>query len=298
MAKREVFDLEAVEPEYRKCQLPKSGSNIITPLARLSFPNLQKPRPNKKGDAADKKKKYGCSLLIPPGFSLKLLKADIERAADDKWGEKRPKSLKLPFLEAGDFEYEGYERGWTLIRATCDVKPGVIDGLEGVKIVEDDDPAIYPGRWCVASIRAFAYDVDGNRGIAFGLGNVRLLHDDESLGGRVRVEDEFDVAEEYSDMKKGKKKAFEEDEDEDDDRPRRSASKRKPARDEDEEEERPARRSATKRRVVEEDEDDEPRRPAKKTARRVVEEDDEEDERPARRSSTKRRSRDDDENLD
>lgn len=276
MARREEFDLEAVEPEYRKCQLPKSGSNIITPLSRLSFPNLQKPRPNKKGDAADKKKKYGASLLIPPGFSLKLLKADVERAIEDKWGEKRPKSLKLPFLEAGDFEYEGYERGWTLIRATCDVKPGVIDGLEGIKIVDEDDEAIYPGRWCVASIRAFAYDVDGNRGIAFGLGNVRLLHHDESLGGRVSVEQEFDVAEEYKDIKSGKKKAFADDEDDEDERPRKSTAKR---------------------RVVEDDEDDEPRRPAKKPARRVVEEDDEdEDDRP-RRSSTKRRSRDD-EDLD
>lgn len=288
MAKREEFDLEAVEPEYRKCQLPKSGSNIITPLSRLSFPNLQKPRPNKKGDAADKKKKYGASLLIPPGFSLKLLKADVERAIEDKWGEKRPKSLKLPFLEAGDFEYEGYERGWTLIRATCDVKPGVIDGLEGVKIVEDDDPAIYPGRWCVASIRAFAYDVDGNRGVAFGMGNVRLLHHDDSLGGRVRVEDEFDVDEEYQDIKKGKKKAFDDDDDEDEVKPRRSASKRKPV-DEDDEDEAPR---SKKRRVVEDDEDEDEPRPAKKAARRVVEDDeDEEDERPARRPA-KRSSRD------
>ncbi len=275
MAKREQFDLDAVEPEYRKCQLPKSGSNIITPLARLSFPNLQKPRPNKKGDAADKKKKYGASLLIPAGFSLKLLKADVERAIEDKWGEKRPAKLKLPFLEAGDFEYEGYERGWTLIRATCDVRPGVIDGLEGTKITEEDDEAIYPGRWCVASIRAFAYDVDGNRGIAFGLGNVRLLHHDEPLGGRVSAEQEFDVAPEYAEMKKGNKKAFEEDEDEEDDRPRKSAPKRRPFHDKYEEDE----------------------RPVKKTSRRVVEDEDEEDERPARRSSTRRGSRDD-EDLD
>lgn len=293
MAKREAFDLEAVEPEYRKCQRPLKGSNIITPLARLSFPNLQKPRANRKGDAADKKKKYGCSLLIPPGFSLKLLKEDVERAADDKWGEKRPKNLKLPFLNAGDFEYEGYERDWTLIRATCDVKPGVIDGLDGSKITEEDHPAIYPGRWCVASIRAFAYDVDGNRGIAFGLGNVRLLHDDDSLGGRVRVEDEFEMAEEYRDMKKGNKKAFEEDEDEDEDRPRRPAAKRKPARDDDDEEEE-APRSKTKRRVVEDDEDDEPRRPAKKPVRRVVDEDEEEEDERPRRKPASRRSRDDD----
>lgn len=292
MAKRKEFDIDEVEPEYRKCQLPKTGNNVITCLARMSYPHLQKLRPLRKGDAPDKKRKYSIELLIPPDFSMRLLEKDVARATEEKFGDNPPKKLKSPFLEAGDFDKEGYEKGWTLIRANSDSKPGVVDGLEGIKITEEDDPAIYAGRWCVATLRAYYYEVDGNRGISLGLGNVRLLHHDDAIGGgRTRVEDEFDVAEDYADIKKGKKKAFEEDEDDEDDRPRKAAPKRKAARDDDDEDEAP-RRSGTKRRVVEDDEDDEPRRPAKKPARRVVDED-EEDERPARRPA-KRRGRDDD----
>jgi hypothetical protein len=289
MAKKQEFDYNDIEDVLKRCSPPKKGNNVITCLARISFPNLQKPRANKKGDDAAKKKKYGVSLLIPPEFSIKLLKADVERAIDEKWGEKAPSKLKLPFLDAGDYEYEGYIRGWRLIRATCVTKPTVLDGLEHIKIVDEDDPAIYPGRWAQASIRAFAYDTDGNRGVAFGLNNIKLLHHDDAMGGRTRAEDEFDIDEEYEDMKSGKKSAFAEDDD--DDRPaKKPASKRKAFDDEDEEDEKP-RRPAAKRRVVEDDDDEEPRRPAK---RRVVEDDDEEEERPRK----KRPARRDDEDLD
>jgi len=271
MAKKQKFDIDDVDPKYRKCQLPKAGNNIISCLARMSYPHLQKVRPLRKGDATDKKRKFSVELLIPPEFSIKLLKEDVQRAIHDQFGDNPPKRLKSPFLEAGDYDKEGYEAGWTLIRANTDVKPEVIDGLEMVKITDPDDPAIYSGRWCLATLRAYYYEVDGNRGVSLGLGNVRLMHHDEPIGGgRVGAAKEFgdelddDASEDYEDTRKGKKKLFDEDEEEDE-RPRRSSSRRV-ADDEDEDEpRRPAKKPV--KRVADDEDEDEPRRPAKKRQR-------------------------------
>ena len=57
---------------------------------------------------------------------------------------------------------------------------GKADGVE---------PAmVYPGRNVKASIQAFGYEAEGNKGVTFGLVNVQLLEDAEELvigGGRV-----------------------------------------------------------------------------------------------------------------
>ena len=42
-----------------------------------------------------------------------------------------------------------------------------------------------------ASISFFAYNVNGNKGIACGLNNLRKFKDDEKFGGRVSAESDF-----------------------------------------------------------------------------------------------------------
>lgn len=280
MAKKK-FDYMEVDEEMMKCHHSQKGSNIITCLARMSFPNIISPRPSKKGDN-DSAKKYQLSLLIPPEFSIRLLEKDTQRAIEETWGEKPPKKLKMPVLEAGDFEYEGYEPGWRLIRVSAKRRPQIFDDVDKTNITEEDDQTIYPGRWCVATVRAYTYDVDGNRGVSFGLGNVVLRdHDDRLGGGGVSVADEFGIDEEYQNMRKGKKGAFNDDEDEDE----RPVKKKAPRRDEDDKDDRPRKKPV--HRVVD-DEDDE--RPVKKPVRRViVDDEDDEDDRPRR----KRRSDED-----
>lgn len=171
--------------DFKTCRTSKAG-NIITPKARMSFPVLFTPQfpPNK----TDGKKRYSIALLIPDGCDLTLLKQEAKRAAVEKWGEKTPANLKSPFLDAENYEYTGYVSGHTLIRATATNKPGVVNA-KGENV--DDESEVYGGRWAIASLRAYAYDVSGNRGVAFGLQNVQLLDHDEPLGGRARAEDDF-----------------------------------------------------------------------------------------------------------
>ncbi len=171
--------------DFKACRTSKAG-NIITPKCRMSFPVLFDPKspPNQP----DAKKRFSVALLIPPGCDLDLLKAAAKAAATEKWGDKKPANLKNPLLDAGKYEYNGYVEGWTLLRPTTLNKPGLV-GPNGENI--SDESEVYAGRWCVASLRAYAYDVSGNRGISFGLQNIQLLDHDESLGGRAKAEDEF-----------------------------------------------------------------------------------------------------------
>lgn len=173
--------------DFKSCRTSKAG-NIITPKCRISFPVLFEPKA--QGKDGEGKKKYSVAVLIPPDCNLQLLKDDATRAAKEKWGEKMPANLKSPFLDAGKYEYEGYENGWTLIRSSSIQKPGVVDA-KGQNI-GDDSTQVYAGRWACVSLRAFAYDNSGNRGVSFGLQNIQLLdHDTPIAGGRPQAEDEF-----------------------------------------------------------------------------------------------------------
>lgn len=159
---------------------------IMTPEFRVSFPNVFRPREAQDGGKA----KYSLSMLFAKGVDLSAFKAAAQAAAAEKWGAKVPGNLKSPFLDAGRYEYEGYEEGMVLIRATSLQKPGLVD-MAVQPIIDEAD--FYPGCYARAKIRAFAYDNNGNRGISFGLGNIQKLRDGEPLGGRSRPEDDFDA---------------------------------------------------------------------------------------------------------
>ena len=179
--------------DFNTCRLTKGG-NIITPKARMSFPNLFRPRAAQGSD----KEKFGVALLIPPTADVKLLKDAAAKAAKEKWGDNLPSKLKSPFLDAGDHDREGYDEGWLLVRASTLQRPGIVNAA-GANVTEESE--VYPGRWCLASLNAFAYDSSGNRGVSFGLQNVQVLDHDEPIGGRSRPEDDFEsVADESAEV--------------------------------------------------------------------------------------------------
>ena len=185
--------------DYKVCRLSKSGNgNILTPKGRMSFVTLLEPRQAKGSD----KKKFSISLLIPADADISLLKKAAADAAKAEFGDKLPPKLKSPFLKAEEQISEktgqlwaGYEPGMIVIRATALTRPGIVHP-NGAALAEGDiAKEAYSGRWACVSLRAFAYSVDGNKGISFGLQNIQLLDHDEPLGGgRVAAEDEFEPA--------------------------------------------------------------------------------------------------------
>lgn len=163
---------------------------VITPEFRVSFPNVF--RPAKPMEGSNGEPKYTLTMLFPKDADLSKLKAAAKEAATEKWGAdqaKWPKNLRLPFRDQGEKEFEGYEAGGIFITATSKQKPGLVDS-QVQDIIEES--GFYAGCYAKASVRAFAYDTAGNRGIAFGLGNVQMTRHGDPLGGRSRPTDDFE----------------------------------------------------------------------------------------------------------
>lgn len=161
------------------------GLQVMTPKFRLSFPDLLKPRAFQGQEP-----KYGCAMLFPPDADLKEMKKKATLAAREKWGDKIPKKLKTPFRDATELDYDGYDEGWILVRATSQSKPGLVDeNLDDVI----DPGEIYPGRWARAILVPAGYETAGNKGVTFYVNGIQLLDHDDQFGGGGFNKNDFDT---------------------------------------------------------------------------------------------------------
>lgn len=165
-----------------------SSGNIITPEFRVSYPYVFKPnKPMQAGSEA----KYSISMLFDNDADLALLKQAAKEAVAEKWGANPPKNLRSPFRDQGEKDGAGYVEGNIFITASSKTKPGLIDA-NNADIIDESD--FYPGCYARATVRAYAYDQNGNRGVSFGLQNVQKLREGEPLGGtRAKAADEFEA---------------------------------------------------------------------------------------------------------
>ena len=143
--------------------------------------------------------KYSVSVLIPKSDTqtVNAINAAIDAAIEDgiaKFGGKKPNkaAIKLP-LRDGDAERddEAYKGHW-FINANSDTAPGIVDADRQPILTRSE---MYSGVKGRASINLYAYNVNGNRGIACGLNNLQKISDGIPLGGKSRAEDDFDTAE-------------------------------------------------------------------------------------------------------
>ena len=166
-------------------------TKVITGIVRLSYANVWEPKSVNGG-----KEKYSVSIIIPKEDTKALdeIKKAIDAAIEEgkgKFGGKIPNkaSLKTP-LRDGDIdraEDEAYKNSY-FINANSLTPPQVVD--KNVKpILEHSE--IYSGVYARVSINFYAFNSNGNKGIACGLGNIQKIRDGEPLGGRVSAEDEF-----------------------------------------------------------------------------------------------------------
>lgn len=164
-------------------------NKVVTGKVRFSYVNVFEPRSIEGQDA-----KYSTSLIIPKSDKKTIQKINqaIEAAATAglaKFGGKRPANLKSP-LRDGDEERPDdltYKNSF-FINANSRIRPGVVD--ENLNAITDRD-LFYSGCYGRASLTFYAYNTNGNRGIACGLQNVQKLKDGERLGGRSAAEDDF-----------------------------------------------------------------------------------------------------------
>lgn len=172
-----------------------SGINNPTPVitgeVQLSYANLFEVQGIHGGEP-----KYSLSLITLKDDTDTLAK--IEKAIDaaieagiGKFGGKRSNkaALKLP-LRDGDIERddEAYANAM-FVNANSTTPPQVV-GTDLQPILDANE--VYSGCYARVSISFYAFNTNGNRGIACGLGNIQKLRDDEPLdGNHISAETDF-----------------------------------------------------------------------------------------------------------
>lgn len=139
--------------------------------------------------------KYSVSVLIPKDdkATVDAINAAVDAAIDDgisKFGGKKPNkaAIKLP-LRDGDVEREDEAyKGHYFINANSNTAPQIVD--RAVKPILDRSE-VYSGCYARVSLNFYAFNSNGNKGIACGLGNIQKVRDGEPLGGRTNAADDF-----------------------------------------------------------------------------------------------------------
>ena len=167
---------------------------ITGPNTRWSYVNVWDPKSVEGGTP-----KYSVSLIIPKTDTETIRKIrDAIRAAYEEGqnklrgnGKTVPKleSLRIP-LRDGDKDRpdDPNYAGCMFINANSATAPGIVDAALN-PILERNE--VYSGVYGRASISLYAFNSNGNKGIACGLNNLQKIRDGEPLGSRARAEDDF-----------------------------------------------------------------------------------------------------------
>lgn len=150
---------------------PINKTKVVTGTVRLSYANVWEPKSINGG-----KEKYSVSLIIAKSDTktLEAINTAIDAAITEglsKFGGKKPNkaSLKLP-LRDGDVERDddAYKDSY-FVNANSITAPQIVD-----KHVQPilDRSEVYSGVYARVSITFYAFNSNGNRGIACGLGNI------------------------------------------------------------------------------------------------------------------------------
>lgn len=166
-----------------------ADTKVITGEVRFSYVHVWEPD-SVNGDNP----KYSVSILIRKDDkeTLSKIQAAIlaaKEAAKIRFGGKLPSTFKMP-LRDGDTDREddkSYE-GCYFLNASSKTAPGIVDRqLRRITVQEE----FYSGCYGRASIKFYAFDANGSKGIACGLDNLMKTRDGEPLGGRQTAENDF-----------------------------------------------------------------------------------------------------------
>lgn len=181
----------------------KNPTKVITgPRTRWSYANVWDPKSIQGGAP-----KYSVSLIIPKDDkeTVNKIKAAIRAAYEEGISKLKGSGKSAPSLEAlktplrdGDAERpddEAYANSY-FVNANSATAPGIVDADRQPII---DRSEVYSGVYGRASINFYAFNTNGNKGIACGLNNLQKIKDGEPLGGKLRAEDDFDDDDDFLD---------------------------------------------------------------------------------------------------
>ena len=177
----------------------KNPTKVITGVnTRCSYANVWDAKSINGGAP-----KYSVSLIIPKSDTITVnkIKAAIEAAYEEGHSKLKGNCKTVPALSVlktplrdGDLERPddpAYANAY-FINANSATAPGIVDA-DRQPILERSE--VYSGVYGRASINLYAFNSNGNKGIACGLNNLQKIRDGEPLGGKSRAEDDFDTEE-------------------------------------------------------------------------------------------------------
>lgn len=174
-------------------------TKVITgPATRWSYANVWDPKSINGGAP-----KYSVSLIIPKSDTktVKKIQTAIQAAYEEGQSKLKGNGKSVPALSVlktplrdGDMEKPddpAYADSY-FINANSATAPGIVDADRN-PIMERSE--VYSGVYGRASINLYAFNSNGNKGIACGLNNLQKIRDGEPLGGKSRAEDDFETDE-------------------------------------------------------------------------------------------------------
>ena len=175
------------------------ATKVITGVnTRWSYANVWEPKAMEGG-----KPKFSVSLIIPKSDTVTVgkIKSAIEEAYREGQSKLKGNAKSVPALSTlktplhdGDLKRPddpAYANAY-FVNANSSTAPGVVDANRNEII---DKSEVYSGCYGRASINFYAFNANGNRGIACGLNNLQKIRDGESLGGRASAESDFATVE-------------------------------------------------------------------------------------------------------
>jgi len=168
-------------------------TKVVTNEVRLSYTHVFEPHAIEGNDL-----KYSVAILIPKedketiDFVEKAIEAAKQAGKSAKFNGKVPATLKTP-LRDGDEERPDDEAyvGHYFMNATSKTKPGIVKkGTAGLMEITDQTE-LYSGCYGKVSVNFFAFNSNGNKGVACGLNNILKTNDGEALAGKPNATDDF-----------------------------------------------------------------------------------------------------------
>ena len=166
-------------------------TKVVTGVVRLSYANVWEPKSINGGT-----EKFSVSMIIPKSDTktINAINAAVDAAIEEgrgKFGGKIPNraALKLP-LRDGDVDRpddEAYKNSY-FVNANSNSAPEIVDKALNPIMSRSE---VYSGVYARVSVNFYAFNSNGNRGIACGLGNIQKVRDGEPLGGKTSAADDF-----------------------------------------------------------------------------------------------------------
>ena len=167
---------------------------VTGPNTLFSFVNIFQPKSINGSDP-----KYSMQVRIPKDDRKTIAKIEnaMKQAYEEGAAKLKGNSKSVPAYETlkkplrdGETEFPDDEsyKGYFFINANNSQKPGVVDGDCNPIL---DPSEVYSGCFGRVSMNFFAFNNNGNKGIAASINNVQKLRDGTPLSGHSRPEDDF-----------------------------------------------------------------------------------------------------------